>query len=164
MQECIYPSPNSRRWWRTGKLGVLQSTGSQRVGRDLSHWATITMYLSKEIYKQSTNPAAVNISSTQTVAWNTVSQLKEISFLGKCLNYGNSISLDSFVIQNMIKLSKTTRVTSKGLRKPNWRGTFDQITDTGIKIAGEISITSDMQMTPPLWPKVKRNWKASWWK
>ena len=27
----------------------------------------------------------------------------------------------------------------------------------GIKTAGEISITSDMQMTPPLWQKVKRN-------
>ena len=26
-----------------------------------------------------------------------------------------------------------------------------------IKIAGEISITSDMQMIPPLWQKVKRN-------
>ena len=28
---------------------------------------------------------------------------------------------------------------------------------TGIKIAGEISVTSDMQMTPPLWQKVKKN-------
>ena len=27
----------------------------------------------------------------------------------------------------------------------------------GIKIAGKISITSDMQMTPALWQKVKRN-------
>ena len=27
----------------------------------------------------------------------------------------------------------------------------------GIKIAGEISINSDMQVTPPLWQKVKRN-------
>ena len=27
----------------------------------------------------------------------------------------------------------------------------------GIKILGEISITSDMQMTPPLWHKVKKN-------
>ena len=27
----------------------------------------------------------------------------------------------------------------------------------GIKSAGEISITSNMQMTPPLWQKVKRN-------
>ena len=27
---------NSGRWWRTGKLGVLQSMGSQRVGHDLA--------------------------------------------------------------------------------------------------------------------------------
>ena len=27
----------------------------------------------------------------------------------------------------------------------------------GIKVVGEISITSDMQMTPPLWQKLKRN-------
>ena len=27
----------------------------------------------------------------------------------------------------------------------------------GIKIVGEISITSDMQMIPPLWQKAKRN-------
>ena len=29
------------------------------------------------------------------------------------------------------------------------------------RLLGEISITSDMQMTPPLWQKVKRNTKAS---
>ena len=27
----------------------------------------------------------------------------------------------------------------------------------GIKMPGEISLTSDMQMTPPIWQKVKRN-------
>ena len=32
------------------------------------------------------------------------------------------------------------------------------------RLPGEISVTSDMQMTPPLWQKVKRNEKASWWK
>ena len=31
----------------------------------------------------------------------------------------------------------------------------------GIKIAGEISMTSDMWMTPPLWQKVKKNERAS---
>ena len=31
----------------------------------------------------------------------------------------------------------------------------------GIKIARKISITSDMQMTPPLWQKVKKNLRAS---
>ena len=30
-------------------------------------------------------------------------------------------------------------------------------TQAGIKLPGEISITSDMQMTRPLWQKVKRN-------
>ena len=29
------------------------------------------------------------------------------------------------------------------------------------RLSGEISKTSDMQMTPPLWQKVKRNSKAS---
>ena len=33
----------------------------------------------------------------------------------------------------------------------------------GIKIARR-NIDNLMQMTPPLWQKVKRNWKASWWK
>ena len=32
------------------------------------------------------------------------------------------------------------------------------------RLPGEISINSDMQMTSPLWQKVKRNWKGSWWK
>ena len=37
------------------------------------------------------------------------------------------------------------------------RNTGLEETQAGIKIAGEISITSDMQMIPPLWQKVKRN-------
>ena len=32
-----------------------------------------------------------------------------------------------------------------------------------LRLPGEISITSDMQMTPP-YGKVKRNYRASWWK
>ena len=31
----------------------------------------------------------------------------------------------------------------------------------GTRLPGEISITSDMQMTPPLWQKVKKNYRAS---
>ena len=31
------------------------------------------------------------------------------------------------------------------------------VAQAGIKIAGGNIITSDMQMTPPLWQKVKRN-------
>ena len=32
------------------------------------------------------------------------------------------------------------------------------------KLPGEISITSDTQMRPPLWQKEKENSRASWWK
>ena len=37
-----------------------------------------------------------------------------------------------------------------------WDARLDEA-QTGSKIAIEISITSDMQMTPPLWQKVKKN-------
>ena len=33
-----------------------------------------------------------------------------------------------------------------------------------LRLLGEISITSDMQTTPPLWQKAKKNQRASWWK
>ena len=32
------------------------------------------------------------------------------------------------------------------------------------RLLGGISITSDMQKIPPLLQKVKKNWRASWWK
>ena len=32
----------------------------------------------------------------------------------------------------------------------------------GSRLLGKISITSDIQMTPSLWQKAKRNWRASW--
>ena len=37
------------------------------------------------------------------------------------------------------------------------RNTGLEEAQAGIKIARKIKITSDMQMTPPLWQKVKRN-------
>ena len=37
------------------------------------------------------------------------------------------------------------------------RNTGLEEAQAGIKIVGEISITSDMQMTPPLWQRVKKN-------
>ena len=37
------------------------------------------------------------------------------------------------------------------------RNTGLEEAQAGIKIGGEISITSNMQMTPPLWQKVKKN-------
>ena len=44
------------------------------------------------------------------------------------------------------------------------RNTGLEEAQAGIKIAGRNINTSDMQMPPPLWQKVKSNQKASWWK
>ena len=44
-----------------------------------------------------------------------------------------------------------------------WNAGQDEA-QAGIKIAGRNIITSDMQMTLPLWQKVKKNKRASWWK
>ena len=49
---------------------------------------------------------------------------------------------------------QSTSWETLGWRKYKWES----------RSLGEISITSDMQMTPTLWQKVKRNLKASWWK
>ena len=32
------------------------------------------------------------------------------------------------------------------------------------RLLEEIAVTSDIQMILPLWQKVKKNWRASWWK
>jgi len=40
--------------------------------------------------------------------------------------------------------------------KEGYKNLFEKL-----RLLGEISITSDMQMTPPLWQKVKRTSKAS---
>ena len=45
-----------------------------------------------------------------------------------------------------------------------WKMVWRFLKKLGIKPPYDPAITSDMQMTPPLWQKVKRNWKASWWK
>ena len=39
------------------------------------------------------------------------------------------------------------------------RNTRLEEAQAGIRLLGEISITSDMQMTPPLWQKVKKNYQ-----
>ena len=40
------------------------------------------------------------------------------------------------------------------------RNTGLEETQAGTRLPGEISITSDMQMTPPLWQKVKKKLKS----
>ena len=50
-----------------------------------------------------------------------------------------------------------TSMQSTSWETPRWR-------KLEARLPGETSITSHMQLTPPLWQKVKRNSKASRWK
>ena len=62
-------------------------------------------------------------------------------------------------VGNLTSGSSAFSKTSLNIRKFTVHVLLEEA-QTGIKIArmlGEISITSDMQMTPPLWQKVKRN-------
>ena len=43
-----------------------------------------------------------------------------------------------------------------------WNAGQDEL-NLELRLLGEISITSDMQMIPTLGIKAKRNWRASWW-
>ena len=47
-----------------------------------------------------------------------------------------------------------------------WNARPGPLTNWNQDCLGEIAITSNMQMTPPLWPKAKKNQRASWrkWK
>ena len=51
------------------------------------------------------------------------------------------------MLQTNIKLYAEYIMRNAGLKKHKLES----------RLPGEISITSDMQMTPPLWQKVKRN-------
>ena len=44
-----------------------------------------------------------------------------------------------------------------------WNAGQDEL-NLELRLLGEISITSDMQMLPPLWQKAKKRQRASWWK
>ena len=56
---------NSGKEWRTGKLGMLPSTGSQRVGRDL-----MTNNNNKYIYSGQQIPLLITFPCSQEQVWN----------------------------------------------------------------------------------------------
>ena len=67
------------------------------------------------------------------------------------------VVLYSHLFKNLKNLRVTCRVHHVKCQ-PGWS------TSRGINVPGKMSITSAIQMTPPLWQKVKRNWRDSWWK
>ena len=60
--------------------------------------------------------------------------------------------------------SHTSLSSGSALQSTSWETLGWKKHQLESRLPGEISITSDMQMTPSLWQKVKKNSKASWWK
>ena len=108
---------NSGSWWWTGRPGVLQFMGSQKVGHD---WATELNWTEPENY---------------SLAW------QKINYREKGVRQGCILSSCLF------NLYAEYIMRNAGLEE----------TQLESRLLGEISITSYMQITPPLWQKVKRN-------
>ena len=59
---------NSRRWWRTGKPGVLQSMGLQRVGHNWAtelNWATKKAHIQSAYTKKTLNSTETQLSNSE---------------------------------------------------------------------------------------------------
>ena len=70
------------------------------------------------------------------------------------INYQNSKEK-----KNKQKMDISTHMQSTSCEMPGWvKHKLES------RLPGEISITSDRQMTPPLWQKAKRNKRVSWGK
>ena len=83
-----------------------------------------------------------NLHAGQEVTVRTVHETKDWFQIGKGVRQGCILSPCLFNLYAQYSM---------------WNAGLDEA-QAGIKIAGgEISITSDMQMTPPLWQKAKRN-------
>ena len=59
--------------------------------------------------------------------------------------------------QNINNLRYADDTTLMAESEEELKSLLMKVKEVGIKILGETSITSDMQMTPPLWQKVKRS-------
>ena len=74
--------------------------------------------------------------------------LKELGMTEYCILYIVCLYIDNCILSpSLFKLYAEYIMRNAGLEEAQ----------AGIKISREISITSDMQMTPPLWQKVKKN-------
>ena len=153
---------NSGSWWWIGRPGVLQFLGSQRVGHN---WATelnwiesIWLCRSQQIVKNSSrdgNTRPPYLPPEQSV----------------CRSSQEAIVRTGYRTTNWFQIEKGVRQAC--ILSPwsfNLYADYIMQNATQMKhwlesrLLEEISVTSDKQMTPPLWQKAKRNLRASWGK
>jgi len=81
-------------------------------------------------------------------------KLFEITILTICTNF--SVESLETVFGRVLLFSRILYISIFVVRE-SWNVAMWHIFGEQSRLPGEISITSDMQMTPPLWQKVKRN-------
>ena len=134
-------------WFPLGLFGLisLQSQGPLRVFR-LQHNNLKTSVLRSSAF------FIVQLSHLYMTTGKTIS-LTRWTFVGKVMSLHLNM-LSRLVIAFLPRCKQNTSCQMPGWMKHRLESRFQ----------GEISITSDMQMKAPLWQKVERNWRASWWK
>ena len=97
--------------------------------------------------------------TTWPASWETCTQVKKQQ-LEPDVEQQTASKLEKEYVKNVCCcLAYLTYMQSTFCEMPDWRKHKLES-----RLPGEISITWDMQMTPALWQKAKRNWKVSWWK
>ena len=139
-------------WWWTGKPGVLQSMGSQRVRYDWVtelNWKPLTVWITTNCGKffkrweyQTTLPAS----------WETCMQVKKPTVRTRhgtmdWFQIGKGVCQGCILSPCLLNLYAEFIMRNARLVKHKMES----------RLLEEISITSDMQMIPPLRQKVKRN-------
>ena len=139
-------------WWWTGKPGVLQSMGSQRVRYDWVtelNWKPLTVWITTNCGKffkrweyQTTLPAS----------WETCMQVKKPTVRTR---HGTMdwFQIGKGVCQGCILSPCLLNLCSEYIMR-NTRLNEAQLES---RLQREKSITLDTKMTPPLWHKVKKN-------
>ena len=189
---------NSGSWWWTGRPGVLQFMGSQRVGHD---WVTDLIWSDDITILHTTKNALFfqkrmqrtwmmfiffpwylilllywlhqSLCVDHNKLWEILQQMgipDHLPCLLRNLYAGQEARLEHGTTD---WFQVGTRVCQSCILSPcmsnlyaeyiMWNAMLDEA-QAGLKIASRNIITSDMQMTPPLRQKLKKNWRASWWK
>ena len=133
---------NSGSWWWTGRPGVLWFMGWQRGGHN---WATDLIW-SNENSERDGNTRPPDLPPEKCVC-RSRSDSENWTRNNRLVTNQERSTSRLYIVTLLIYFYAEYHMRNAGLEE----------TQGGIKIAGEISITSDRQVTPPLWQKAKRN-------
>ena len=90
---------------------------------------------------------------------------KAVTILRKLHNWVTDFSLENMyqhLQDNFLNFKKTHQITVRTIHFKEADSQPEMVFSQ--EFSFHISIASDMQMTPPLWQKVKRNKRTFWWK